>query len=177
MNKVKGRPASTVKGDSILSADTDNYKLRQSLIDFVDALEARGLTLRLRRNRLNAGADQKLLTTEERAFINKHRAALKEILQDPQRVKANQVALPVADTTPDPIVYAYYRDIVQRVTADTVKKAAISPSTPKQEAFQLARQWLETQFAERDKQEQLAAMNASRGRARGSALTDWSQYA
>ena len=150
---------------------------RQQLVDWVNALEARGITLRLRRNRLNAGADQTLLSADDRKTINENRAALKELLQDPLRVQRKSMAGPVADETPDPIVYAYHAAIVQRVTADTVKKAAIPAHTPKQEAFQLARQWLETQFAERDRQKQLAAMKQQQGRARESRLTDWSQHA
>ena len=65
---------------------------RQSLINFVYSLEARGIALVLRRNRLNAGASQRLLTAEERAFINANRLALKELLQDPQRTLVAPVA-------------------------------------------------------------------------------------
>jgi len=55
---------------------------RQSLINFVYSLEARSIRLVLRRNRLNAGASQRLLTAAERTYINANREALKELLQD-----------------------------------------------------------------------------------------------
>jgi len=116
---------------------------RQSVIDFVDTLKARGISLVLRRNRVNAGAQQKLLTSDERVFMKQHRAALKEILQDPQRGQSKSASVPVAEPEPEPVMWTH--DYERRITAADVEAAGISPTTPRQQAYERARDWLEKQ--------------------------------
>lgn len=143
MTSVKGTPASFNSGDEKPSADVTVMETRQSLIDFVNALEARGITLVLRRNRLNAGANQKLLTADERAFLNTNRAALKEILRDPQRGQAPSMAALVAEPEPEPVMWTH--DYERRITAEDVKNAAVPAGLTRQQAYERARDWLEEQ--------------------------------
>ena len=137
---------------------------RQSLVDFVNALEARGITLVLRRNRLNAGASQKLLTADERAYINTHRAALKELLQDPQRVQTKSMGSPVAEVAevePEPVMWTF--DYEKRITAAHVTAAGIPAGLSKREAYERARRWLEDKRIETERKRQTAAMRLSHG--------------
>jgi hypothetical protein len=127
---------------------------RQSIIEFVQTLKARGITLVLRRNRVNAGASHKLLTSDERAFINQHRAALKEVLSDPQRNQSKSIPAPVAEAVapePEPVIWTH--DYNTRITADHVREAGVPPGLSKREAYERARDWLEEQ---RQKQEREA---------------------
>lgn len=123
---------------------------RQSVIEFVNTLKARGITLVLRRNRVNAGASQKLLTADERAFINKHRSALKEVLADPQRNQSKSIPAPVAEVAPEPEPVMWTHDYNTRITAEHVKEAGVPPGLSKRESYERARDWLEEQ---RQKQE------------------------
>lgn len=143
---------------------------RQSVIDFVDTLKARGISLVLRRNRVNAGAQQKLLTADERVFINQHRAALKEILQDSQRGQRVSTASPVAEPAPEPEPVMWTHDYERRITAADVEAAGISPTTPRQEAYERARDWLEKQAQARAAEDYLLGMRTAhepRGPQRG----------
>lgn len=160
MTKVKAHPASTVKGDSIPAADVKVMETRQSLVDWVNALEARGITLRVRRNRLNAGADQQLLSAGERAFINKHRAALKTIILDPQRGQSTSTAAPVAEPEPEPVMWTH--DYERRITAADVQAADVPPGTPRDKAYERARDWLEEQAQARATAQVRVAMRTAR---------------
>lgn len=127
---------------------------RQSLIEFVQALQARGITLVLRRKRVNAGSGHKRLTPEERAFINQHRAALKEIISDPLRNQSKSIPAHVAEAVapePEPVMWTY--DYNTRITAEHVKEAGVPPGLSKRESYERARTWLEEQ---RQKQEREA---------------------
>ena len=122
---------------------------RQSVIDFLDTLKGRGISLVLRRNRVNAGAQHKLLTADERAFINQHRAALKELLQEPQRGQRESRVAPVAEVAqepaqePEPVLWDYY---YHRITAERVQEAQAAGAPTgrtKSESYELAQAWLE----------------------------------
>lgn len=141
----------------------------QSVIDFVDTLKARGITLVLRRNRVNAGASQKLLTADERAFINQHRAALKEVLSDPLRNQCKSKAAPVAELPPEPEPVMWTYDYMTRITAEHVKAAGITAPT-KQEAYERARDWLEQQRQARELEAHVLSLHNAANEKRGSAF-------
>lgn len=131
---------------------------RQSVNEFVDTLKARGISLVLRRNRVNAGAQQKLLTADERVFINQHRAALKELLQDPQRGQRGSTASPVAPVVPpeppepEPVLWDYF---YHRITAERVQEAQAAGAPTgrtKRESYELAQTWLEQQRLAREEE-------------------------
>jgi hypothetical protein len=158
VTSVKATPAGFNSGDTKPLADVTVKETRQSLIDFLDALEGRGIKLMLRRNRVNAGAQQKLLTPEERVFINNHRATLKEVLQDPQRGQSKSMAAPIAEPEPEPVVWT--RDYSRRIAAADVEAAGVMPGLTRQQAYERARDWLEEQAQAQAAKDHLAGMRA-----------------
>jgi len=159
---VKGHPAVTVKGDPISSAGLTVKETRQPLFDFLDALEGRGIRLVLRRNRVNAGAQQKLLTPDERVFMNKHRAALKELLQNSQRVQRESMAAPLAEPEPEPEPVVWTWDYERRITAADVEAARVSPTLSRQKAYERARDWLKEQAEAQAAVQHVAAIRVAR---------------
>lgn len=109
----------------------------------------------LRRNRVNAGAQQKLLSADERAFINQHRAPLKELLQDPQRGQRGSTASPVAPVVPpepEPVMWDFF---YVRITAERVQEAQAAGAPTgrtKRESYELAQAWLEQQRLAREEE-------------------------
>lgn len=142
-----------------------------TLVAFMSALAARGITLRLRKNRVNAGASQKLLTPEERAFMNQHRAALKELLSNPQRVQRKSVAEPPPE--PEPVMWT--DDYETRITAEHVAATGVPPGLSKREAYERAKQWLEEQERKRKQDWMIQSRhNAARG---GPSRGCWEDFA